>query len=129
MVTTTDDSATRVPAPPLRSPQYWLFQMFPLRQVIPVLLIANAIALLALVFGAPVYVAIACGVLIVLIALVPWRGTSLATFLADEFRFRRYASRRRSNGVDHAPFDVPVPDGGSYGMRWDGARLITMLRI
>lgn len=103
--------------------------MFPLRHVIPVLVIANAIALIALVCGSPVYVAIACGVLVVPIALVPFRGTSLATFLSDEFRFRRYAWRRRSNDVGNAPFDVPVPDGGSYGMRWDGARLITMLRI
>lgn len=129
MVTTTADSAMRDPAPPLRSPQYWLFGLFPLRHVVPVLVIANTVALVALVFGSPVYVAVGCGALIVPIALVPLRGISLAAFLADEFTFRRYALRRRSNAADHAPFDVPVPDGGSYGMRWDGARLITMLRI
>ncbi len=103
--------------------------MFPLRLVLPVLLLAITVALVAVVFDAPTYAAVAGGALIVLIGLVPRRGKCLAAFLAQEFAFRWHAFRHRSTAVSHAPFDVPLPDGGSYGMRWDGSRVITMLRI
>ncbi|MEV6431524.1 type VII secretion protein EccE [Nocardia sp. NPDC051463] len=126
---TTADPAAQPAAPPLSSPQYWLFRVLPLRLVVPVLLLAVAIALVAVAGGAPSYAAAAGGVLVALIGLVRFRGTCLAAFLADEFAFRWHGFRHRAAGAHNAPFDVPVPDGGSYGMRWDGARLITMLRI
>lgn len=129
MATTTADPVAQISALPLSSPQHWLFRMLPLRHVVPVLLVANAIALIAIASGAPIYAAAVGGALIVPIALVPFRGTCLAAFLADEFAFRWHGLRHRSTGDNHAPFDVPVPGGGSYGMRWDGERLITMLRI
>lgn len=129
MATTTAGQSAPAPTPPLSSPQDWLTRVLPLRHVVPVLLLANAIALVAIAAGAPPYAAVIGGALIVPIALVRFRGTYLAAFLEDELAFRRYAFRHRSTTVHHAPFDVPIPDGGSYGMRWDGARLITMLRI
>ncbi|MGW4067319.1 type VII secretion protein EccE [Nocardia grenadensis] len=129
MATTTAEPAARVSAPPLSSPQYWLFRALPLRRVIPVLLFACAIALIIIAFGAPVYAAVASGVLVVAVMLVPLRGICLAALLGEAFAFRRYALFRPSDEANHAPFDVPVPDGGSYGMRWDGGRLLTMLRV
>ncbi|WP_083873976.1 type VII secretion protein EccE [Nocardia paucivorans] len=129
MATTTADPRASTPAPPLSSPQDRLTRILPLRHVVPVLLSANAVALVAIAAGAPIYAAAIGGALIVPIALVRFRGTYLAAFIEDELAFRWYAFRHRSATVRHAPFDVPVPDGGSYGMRWDGARLITMLRI
>ncbi|WP_330233003.1 type VII secretion protein EccE [Nocardia sp. NBC_00508] len=129
MASTTADRATQVSAPPLHSRQFWLFRTLPLRLVLPVLLLAIVVALIAVAFDAPTYAAVAGGALIVLLGLVRRRGTCLAAFLAEEFTFRWHAFRHRSAAVNHAPFDVPLPDGGSYGMRWDGTRLITVLRI
>ncbi|MET8650210.1 type VII secretion protein EccE [Nocardia aurea] len=116
-------------APPLRSPHFWLFRMFPLRQVIPALLLAVVVALVTAAFGAPPIAAVAGGVALALVALVPIRGATVAARVGGAITFRWQVFRNRSATVNHAPFDVPLPDGGSYGMRWDGLHLITMLRI
>ncbi|WP_433623105.1 type VII secretion protein EccE [Nocardia sp. CA-120079] len=128
MATTTAGPAAQPAAPPLSSPQFWLFRVLPLRLVVPVLLVAIAVAFAVIACGAPWYAAAAGGVAVTLIGLVRVRGTCAAASLADAFAFR-WHSQRWGSDTQHTPFDVPAPDGGSYGMRWDGARLITMLRI
>ncbi|MGO4615613.1 type VII secretion protein EccE [Nocardia sp. 2YAB30] len=129
MASTTADPAVAVSAPPLHSPQNWLFRTLPLRLVIPVVLVAIAVALVAVSFDAPTPYAAGGGALVAVIGLTRLRGSSLAGFLDEEIAFRWHAFRNRSSVVSHAPFDVPLPEGGTYGMRWDGAHLITMLRI
>ncbi|MEV6135811.1 type VII secretion protein EccE [Nocardia sp. NPDC051990] len=129
MGSSTADTETRVPAPPLHSPDLWLFRNLPLRLVIPVALIAVVSSLVAVIFDASTPIAAAICAAVLLIGLVPFRGSSLARFLDEEIAFRWRAFRNRSATVDQAPFDVPLPEGGAYGMRWDGSRLITMLRI
>lgn len=129
MASTTADPAVAVSAPPLHSPQNWLFRILPLRLVIPVVLVAIAVALVAVSFDAPTPYAVAGGALVIVIGLTRLRGNSLAGLLDEKTAFRWHAFRNRSTGVNHAPFDVPLLEGGTYGMRWDGAHLITMLRI
>ncbi|MGW0250965.1 type VII secretion protein EccE [Nocardia goodfellowii] len=118
------------PATPLHSPYFWLFRILPLRWVIPVALVAVLASLVAVIFDASVWIAagVCAGVLI--LGLVPLPGRkSLACWVDEELTFRWRAFRNRSATVNQAPFDVPLPEGGTYGMRWDGARLLIMLRV
>ncbi|GAB2669677.1 type VII secretion protein EccE [Nocardia goodfellowii] len=118
------------PATPLHSPYFWLFRILPLRWVIPVALVAVLASLVAVIFDASVWIAagVCAGVLI--LGLVPLPGRkSLAGWVDEELTFRWRAFRNRSATVNQAPFDVPLPEGGTYGMRWDGARLLIMLRV
>ncbi|MGV9820267.1 type VII secretion protein EccE [Nocardia xishanensis] len=119
------------PAPtPLRSPYFWLFRILPLRWVIPVALVAVAASLVAVIFDASVWIAagVCAGVLLLGLTPLP-RRKSLAGWLDEEITFRWRAFRNRSATVNQAPFDVPLPEGGTYGMRWDGSRLLIMLRV
>ncbi|WP_431953550.1 type VII secretion protein EccE [Nocardia lijiangensis] len=129
MGSTTADAETRASAPPLQSPQFWLYRNLPLRLVIPVALVAVASSLIAVIFDASAIVAAAICAAVIVIALVPIRGASIARRLDEAITFRWRTFRNRSARVNQAPFDVPLPEGGAYGMRWDGSRLITMLRI
>lgn len=103
--------------------------MFPLRLVIPVVLLAITTALVAVSFGAPTPAAAAGAAVIAVVGLTRFRGKSSAAVIGEAITFRWHAFRNRSTGVHHPPFDVPLPEGGSYGMRWDGTHLITILRI
>ncbi|MEU6561145.1 type VII secretion protein EccE [Nocardia nova] len=86
-------------------------------------------AFAARVFTPLWWVPVVVAAVVVIIALAPIRGTSLAQSLARGITFRWQLFRNSSSSVQHSPFDVPLNEGGSYGMRWDGDRLITMLRI
>jgi len=103
--------------------------MFPLRRVLAVLSVANAVALAALIFGAAPVVAAGVAVALFVLLLTPVRGTSAAAYLSEKFTFAKQRFRRHRASADRAPFDVPLPDGGSYGMRWDGRYVITVLRL
>ncbi|NKY88786.1 type VII secretion protein EccE [Nocardia veterana] len=115
----------------LRDPEFPLLRAYPLRLVIPVLLLAAAAAWGALAGGLPVVAAAGIGVAVAVVALAPVRRRDPRTVagicaLVLGYRWRRRRDRDRSYPE---PFDVPLPEGGSYGLRWDGDRLITMLRI
>ncbi|HLS76887.1 MAG TPA: type VII secretion protein EccE [Nocardia sp.] len=129
MASTTAGSAADAPVHPLRSPQFWFFRTFPLRRVLAVLAVANAIAVTALIFDAPPAAAAGGAAALFVLLLVPVRGTSAAGWLAAKAAFVRQRFGRRPIPAGDAPFDVPLPDGGSYGMRWDGRHVITVLRL
>ncbi|RBO88907.1 type VII secretion protein EccE [Nocardia puris] len=129
MASPTAEAAADAPVHPLRSTHFWLFRMFPLRRVLFVLLLANASALAALIFGAEPWVAAGIAVAVFVLFLAPFRGVCLAAYIAEKFTFARQKVGKRSAPVHRTPFDVPLPDGGSYGMRWDGRHVITMLRL
>lgn len=125
------DSASEiaVDTPELRSDEYWLFHLFPLHLTLPVLVTAATSAFVARIFTAVWWFPVLVAVIIVIVTLTPVRRVSLAHYLNRAISFRGRLFGKRSAAVQHSPFDVPLPDGGSYGMRWDGDRLITMLRI
>lgn len=129
MASITAGPAREPSAPLLRTPQIWLFRVLPLRLAIPTLLVAAAVMLTATSYDASPRDAIGCGALVFLIALTRVRGTSLAAVLDEKLTFRRQALRNRSASGEQTEFEVPLPEGGSYGIRWDGTNLITMLRI
>lgn len=121
-----DHAAT---TPQLHSTQFWFFHLAPLRRTVPVVLVTAASVLVARVFTPEWWVPALIAVLVPAIALTPRGGANIAGFLGRKFTSTRQKFANSSSPVNNSPFDVPLPDGGSYGMRWDGARLITMLRI
>ncbi|MEV0356824.1 type VII secretion protein EccE [Nocardia sp. NPDC050697] len=125
------DTTLRDAQATLRDPEFWLFRLIPLRLLIPLGLVAAAAAWLAIAFDAHVAVQIAVPAVIVLVGVVPVRRREprnpvgmLARVLA--FRWRR---ARPGAGDAGDAFDVPLPEGGSYGVRWDDEQLVTMMRI
>ncbi|MEV5648576.1 type VII secretion protein EccE [Nocardia sp. NPDC052254] len=128
MATTTAGPTAHPAAPPLSSQQFWLFRLLPLHLVVPVLLIAIAVGFAVIACGAPWYAGAGSGAAVALLGLVRFGGTSAAAALGEAIAFRWHSQQRGEKAL-RTPFDVPVPDSGSYGMRWDGTRLVTMLRI
>ncbi len=136
----TDTSTTTDPAQPpvsgsghdvLRDPEFPLFRLLPLRLVVPVLLVAAAASWGAVAGHAPIIAVVATGGGVVIAGLAPVRRRfphSLAgvVALAIGYRWRRGRDRNRTHSE---AFDLPLPEGGSCGARWDGDRLTTMLRI
>ncbi|MBB5912843.1 type VII secretion protein EccE [Nocardia transvalensis] len=115
----------------MRDPEFPLFRLYPLRLVVPVLLLAAAAVWGALAGRLPVLAAAGIGAAVAVVGLMPVRRRDPRTVagivaLSLGYRWRRRRDRDRTYPE---PFDVPLPEGGSYGLRWDGDRLITMLRI
>ncbi|MET7768671.1 type VII secretion protein EccE [Nocardia sp. NPDC005366] len=111
----------------LRDPNFWLFRMFPLRACVIVAVLAAALAWVVLAATASVLGAIAAAAAVLLIGLVPVGRRNLAVRVGA-LAVRKV--RGRAETLDRAPaFDVPLPEGGACGVRWDGDLLLTMLRI
>ncbi|MFD3744530.1 type VII secretion protein EccE [Nocardia sp. NPDC058633] len=111
----------------LRDPEFWLFRMYPLRACVPTAVLAATVAWIVLATTDSVYGAIGGAAAVLLIGLVPIRRRPPAVRIGD------WSARRlhgRADTLDRAPaFDVPLPEGGGCGVRWDGDLLLTMLRI
>ncbi|MFI5777168.1 type VII secretion protein EccE [Nocardia sp. NPDC051570] len=123
--------AARSPAA-LRDRDFWFFRDFPLAVVIPVLLLAALATWVATVFDVPLAAIAGIGVAVVLLGLSPVRRKtprSLAGIMAAGLAFRWYRLQHDPGAEPAAAFDVPLPEGGSYGVRWDGDHVVTMLRI
>ncbi|MEV6658748.1 type VII secretion protein EccE [Nocardia fluminea] len=111
----------------LRDPEFWLFRMYPLRACVPTAILAAIVAWIVLATTDSVYGAIGGAVAVLLIGLVPIRRRPPAVRIGDWLARR---VRGRADTLDRAPaFDVPLPEGGGCGVRWDGDLLLTMLRI
>ncbi|WP_247607144.1 type VII secretion protein EccE, partial [Nocardia coubleae] len=111
----------------LRDPEFWLFRMYPLRACVPVAVLAAVVAWIVLATTDSGYWAIGGAAVVLLIGLVPIRRRPPAVRIGD-WLARRW--RNRTDTIDRAPaFDVPLPEGGGCGLRWDGDLLLTMLRI
>ncbi|MGS2808688.1 type VII secretion protein EccE [Nocardia sp. MW-W600-9] len=111
----------------LRDPEFWLFRVLPLRACVPVAVLSAVLAWAVLAASRSVPGAAATAVVVLLIGLVPIRGRSLAIRLGEWFSRR---TGKRAETLDRAPaFDVPLPEGGGCGVRWDGDLLLTMLRV
>ncbi|MEU4312622.1 type VII secretion protein EccE [Nocardia sp. NPDC024068] len=111
----------------MRDPEFWLFRIFPLRIVVPGILCAAAIAWIVLAFADSVWYSLGAGVAAGLICLAPIGGRTLMARIAGAFSRRGTIPAERLEQA--AAFDVPLPEGGGYGVRWDGDLLLTVLRI
>ncbi|WP_330252278.1 type VII secretion protein EccE [Nocardia sp. NBC_00565] len=116
----------------LRDPEFWLLRQIPLRLMIPLALIAATAAWIATALGAPTAAVIAIGAVVLIGGAVPVRRReprNIVGILARAIAFRWRRTRPGPADTGQAAFDVPLPEGGSYGVRWDGDLLLTMLRI
>lgn len=116
----------------LRDPEFWLFRQIPLQLMIPLILFAAIAAWVATAFDAPLYAIIATPAVILILGAIPVRRRNprnLAGMLARTIAYRWRRARPGPPGSGSEAFDVPLPEGGSYGVRWDRGLLITMMRI
>ncbi|WP_410873842.1 type VII secretion protein EccE [Nocardia sp. A7] len=128
-MSTTAVSENAATAPRLHSTQFWFFRLMPLSRTVPVVVLATVSALVTRVFTPTWWAPVLAAIVVSALALTPRRGVNIAGYLGRKFTVARQKFRNGSLAVNNSPFDVPLPDGGSCGMRWDGARLITILRI
>ncbi|MEU1429283.1 type VII secretion protein EccE [Nocardia sp. NPDC005746] len=112
----------------LRSDDLWLLRNLPLRLVIPAALLGVVLSLVAVALKAPWWGALPAGLIPALILLIPVGGVPIGLRLGRWATYR-WQQARRANLDENAAVDVPLPDGGSCGLRWDGTLLTTMLRI
>lgn len=116
----------------LRDPEFWLLRQIPLRLMIPLALFAATAAWIATACHAPTAAVIAVAAIVLIVGAVPVRRReprNIAGMLARAIAFRWRRTRPGPADTGQAAFDVPLPEGGSYGVRWDGNLLLTMLRI
>ncbi len=69
------------------------------------------------------------GAVVALLGLTQFRGRSLIAIICTPIAYWWRRKRRRNFEIDVAPFNIPLKEGGTYGMRWDGTCVTTMLRI
>lgn len=116
----------------LRDPEFWLLRQMPLRLTIPLALIAAIAAWIATALHAPTVAVIAVAAAVLIAGAVPVRRReprNIVGILSRAIAFRWRRTRPGPADTGQAAFDVPLPEGGSYGVRWDGNLLLTMLRI
>lgn len=111
----------------LRDPEFWLFRIFPLRIVVPGILCAAFIAWIVLAFSDSAWYSLGAGAATAVIGLTPIGGRTAVARIAGTLARRGKVTGERLDRA--AAFDVPLPEGGGYGVRWDGDLLLTMLRI
>ena len=107
----------------------WLRRALPIRVAIAVPFVIIVAALIGGAVGLQWWIGPIVGAALCLPLLVRVRGESVATKLS---RRTRYATRSMFSGqpeYPEIPFDVPLPEGGSCGIRWENGTLITMLRL
>lgn len=122
-------SRRRSPYDTLRDPEFWLFRIFPLRVVVPVVLLGAAAAWVVLAFSGSVWAALATALVLIVGGLAPIGGRTPAARLGAAIARRRHDLRPDDRLARAPAFDVPLDEGGGYGVRWDGDLLLTMLRI
>lgn len=111
----------------LRDPEFWLFRVFPLRLTVPGILFAAFVAWVVLALAGSPWYSLSVGAATALLCLTPVGGRTLVARIAGVLARRGRIPAERLEQA--AAFDVPLPEGGGYGVRWDGDLLLTMLRI
>ncbi|MFI6870168.1 type VII secretion protein EccE [Nocardia sp. NPDC050406] len=113
----------------LSSDEMWLFRNLPLRLVIPVALLAVVASLISIAFDAPWWATALASAVPVIVGLAPVGGIPIGLRLGSWVAYRWRQSRRSTEDAEDSIVDLPLPEGGSYGLRWDGTLITTMLRI
>ncbi|MFG1794382.1 type VII secretion protein EccE [Nocardia sp. NPDC049149] len=118
--------------PALQDPEFWLFRQMPLRLLVPLALLAALAAWIATALNAPLWAIILSGAVVFVLGAAPVRKRDPRNVAGMVARAIAYRWRRTKPGPQAAgpdAIDVPLPEGGSYGVHWDGELLTTMIRI
>ncbi|MBJ7291449.1 type VII secretion protein EccE [Williamsia sp.] len=105
----------------------WVGRVLPSTSLVIAEILVGVITLALAPVGLPWWVGVVVGVVIAVPLLARIGGVSLTRRMGG--RISHIGRRRRNRNGPEAPFDVPMPEGGSCGMRWDGDRLITVIRV
>ncbi|MFW0783834.1 type VII secretion protein EccE [Gordonia sp. CPCC 206044] len=120
----TDQTSFNVQAPDT----FWAERWLPTPVLLLAELVVMAVTIIAAVFGQPWWIGVVVGVVLAVPTLMRSHGVSVARKLSSRMAYTRRRMRAPEFWFE-APFDVPLAEGGSCGMRWDGDRVITMVRI
>jgi type VII secretion protein EccE len=73
----------------------------------------------------------AAGLVAALVFMVPVGGSSVVRRTVDRLAFwwARRRRRRATQASGDEPFDAELPDGSTVGFRWDGATLMSLIRL
>lgn len=109
-------------------------RVVPLVDLIALQILVVAGIVVALGLGRPGWQGAVAGLVVALLLVAPIaRGTTAPRALALRGRFQRNRRRRTGKSAPASlpaePFDVPTPDGQQIGFRWNGATLLSLLKI
>jgi type VII secretion protein EccE len=109
--------------------EHALFRLVPKRVGLRWATLVVVLAAIAILAGVPMLTAVVAAVVVFAVGLIPVGGGTLAELAGSRALFEWTAHLRPIHVVPHPAFDVPLDGGGSYGMRWDGRAVLTMLRV
>ncbi len=92
------------------------------------LVVAVGVAV-ALYLRTPAWQGAAIGLAVALLLVTRARGTTLPRSIAARLGFAWDRRRRRPAAESEEPFDVPTADDAQIGFRWDGATLLSLIKI
>ncbi|MED5814300.1 type VII secretion protein EccE [Mycolicibacterium sp. 050232] len=109
-------------------------RVFPLVDLVALQIIVVVGIVTAQLLHRPGWQGAVVGLAVALLLVAPVvRGTTAPRALALRGRFvrnrRRRTGKAASNSLPAEPFDVPTPDGLQIGFRWNGATLLSLLKI
>ncbi|OBB22441.1 type VII secretion protein EccE [Mycolicibacterium peregrinum] len=109
-------------------------RVVPLVDLIALQIFVVAGIVVALGLGRPGWQGAVAGLVVALLLVAPIaRGTTVPRALALRGRFQHNRRRRTGKSAPASlptePFDVPTPDGQQIGFRWNGATLLSLLKI
>ncbi|OLO99749.1 type VII secretion protein EccE [Mycolicibacterium porcinum] len=109
-------------------------RVFPLVDLVALQIIVVVGIVTAQLLHRPGWQGAVAGLAVGLLLVAPVvRGTTAPRALALRGRFvrnrRRRTGKAASNSLPAEPFDVPTPDGLQIGFRWNGATLLSLLKI
>jgi type VII secretion protein EccE len=108
-------------------------RLIPLVDLVVVQLLVGAGVVVAVLVGSPGWHGGAVGLAVSLIGVCRLRGTTLPRLAALRHGYarerRKRSGKRRRTTIPAEPFDVPMVDGSPMGFRWDGATLLSLVRI
>ena len=104
-------------------------RFLPLIDLLTVELVVAVGVAVALYLRTPGWQGAAVGLAVALLLVTRVRGTTLPRSIAARLGFAWDRRRRGSEPESEEPFDVPTADGAQIGFRWDGATLLSLIKI
>jgi len=104
-------------------------RFLPLIDLLIVELVAAVGVAVALYLRTPGWQGAAVGLAVALLLVTRVHGTTLPRSIAARLGFAWDRRRRGSEPESEEPFDVPTADGAQIGFRWDGATLLSLIKI
>jgi type VII secretion protein EccE len=104
-------------------------RFLPLIDLLIVELVVAVGVAVALYLRTPGWQGAAVGLAVALLLVTRVHGTTLPRSIAARLGFAWDRRRRGSEPESEEPFDVPTADGAQIGFRWDGATLLSLIKI